>query len=199
MGVTVHSLHLQFRWPLCRVWTQNLQTSLQFGCIKNFLLEKKQLHPTKRGNFWPVGCDYLDTGHYGMFRTCEDNFCQRVFYGPNFAQWGVFPVHVIFIRWRNTTKSLSKIWQYLSCLLDDGIAKLWKKLNSHDGFFSYLQDSKANPANPAALFLPCGKDGPPNKNWWLFCSEHLERQIMYQNDGISKRNWLKSLQPAFSI
>ena len=129
MGVNVHSLDLQFRWPLCRVWTQNLQTSLQFGCIKNFLLEKKQLHPTKRGNFGPVGCDYLDTGHYGMFWTCEDNFCQRVFYGPNFAQWGVFPVHVIFLRWRNTTKSLSKIWQYLSLLKTTIVATLYNNLS----------------------------------------------------------------------
>ena len=31
---------------------------------------------------------------------------------------------------------------------------------------------------------------PPNKNWWPFCSEHLQRQIMYQNDRIFKRYWL---------
>ena len=40
---------------------------------------------------------------------------------------------------------------------------------------------------------------PPNKNWWPFCCEHLQRQIMYQNDEISKRNWLKPLSSALSI
>ena len=42
-------------------------------------------------------------------------------------------------------------------------------------------------------------DGPTNKNWWPLCSEHLQRQIMAQNDQISKRNCLKSQPPEFSI
>ena len=28
----------------------------------------------------------------------------------------------------------SSIWQHFSCLLDEGIPKIWKKLNSHGGF-----------------------------------------------------------------
>ena len=31
----------------------------------------------------------------------------------------------------------------------EGIAKIWKKLNSHNGVLSYLQNSPANPANLA--------------------------------------------------
>ena len=42
--------------------------------------------------------------------------------------------HGMFLEWWNTTKSLSRIWQSFSCLLDEGIPKIWKKLNSHGGF-----------------------------------------------------------------
>ena len=31
-------------------------------------------------------------------------------------------------------KSVWRIWQHFSCLLDEGILKIWKKLNSHGGF-----------------------------------------------------------------
>ena len=41
-----------------------------------------------------------------------------------------------------------------SCLLDEDIPKIWKKLNSHDGIFSYLQNSTANLAHQAAHFCP---------------------------------------------
>ena len=40
------------------------------------------------------------------------------------------------------------------CLLNEGIAKIFKKLESHSGFLSYLQDRTANSANPAATFCP---------------------------------------------
>ena len=40
----------------------------------------------------------------------------------------------MFLEWWNATKSLPNIWQYFSCLLDNGIAKICKKFNSHDGF-----------------------------------------------------------------
>ena len=39
-------------------------------------------------------------------------------------------------------------------LLDEGIAKVCKKLKCHDDFLSYLQDSTANPAHLGALFCP---------------------------------------------
>ena len=63
-------------------------------------------------------------------------------------------IHGMFLEWRNTAKSLSNIWQYFSCLLDERIPKICKKLNSHDGFLSYLQNSKANSAHLAADFCP---------------------------------------------
>ena len=58
----------------------------------------------------------------------------RVF-GTKLANKGM---HGMFLEWWNRTKSLSSIWQHFSCLLDEGIPKIWKKLNSHDGFLSYL-------------------------------------------------------------
>ena len=60
---------------------------------------------------------------------------------------------MVKLRW-NTTKRLSTIWQHFSCLLDEGIAKICKKLKSHGCFLSYLQDRTANPANLAAIFCP---------------------------------------------
>ena len=62
--------------------------------------------------------------------------------------------HGIFLEWWNRTKSFSSIWQLFSCLLDEGIPKIWKKLNCHDGFLSYLQNSTANSAHLAANFCP---------------------------------------------
>ena len=62
--------------------------------------------------------------------------------------------HGMFLEWWNRTKSLSSIWQYFSCQLDEGIPKIWKKLNSHDGFLSCLQNSTANSAHLAAHFCP---------------------------------------------
>ena len=39
-----------------------------------------------------------------------------------------------FLEHWNSQKSVCNIWQRFSCLLDEGIPKIWKKLNSHGGF-----------------------------------------------------------------
>ena len=44
--------------------------------------------------------------------------------------------------------------QYFTFLFDEGIPKICKKLNSQDGFLSYLQNSTANSAHLAAHFCP---------------------------------------------
>ena len=62
------------------------------------------------------------------------------------------PIHCKFLEYWNTHKSLCRIWQHFSCLLDEGIPKIWEKLNPHDGCFSYLQNSTANSAHLAAHF-----------------------------------------------
>ena len=46
--------------------------------------------------------------------------------------------HGIFIEFWNTTKCISTIWERFSCLLDEGIAKIWKKFYFHDGFLNYI-------------------------------------------------------------
>ena len=58
--------------------------------------------------------------------------------------------HGMFLEWWNTTKSISTIWQRFSCLLEIES----KKLKSHGGLLSYLQDRTANLANLAAIFCP---------------------------------------------
>ena len=45
--------------------------------------------------------------------------------------------HGMFLEHWNSQKSVSNIWPRFSCLLDEEIPKLWKKLNSHDGFLRY--------------------------------------------------------------
>ena len=62
--------------------------------------------------------------------------------------------HCEFLEYWITQKSVWRIWQHFLCLLDEGIPKIWKKLNSHDGFLSYLQNSIANSAHLAAHFCP---------------------------------------------
>ena len=42
--------------------------------------------------------------------------------------------HRGFLEHWNSQKSVSNIWQRFSCLLDEGIPKIWKKLNYHGGF-----------------------------------------------------------------
>ena len=51
----------------------------------------------------------------------------------------------------NTIKSISNIWQPFSCLIDERIPKICKKLIPHNGFLRFQQDWTANQA-PAAFF-----------------------------------------------
>ena len=83
-------------------------------------------------------------------------------------KWRIMPLVIIKFKWRrhlhpqichcefleywNTQKSVWRIRQRFSCLLDEGIPKKWKKLNSYDGFLSYLQNSTANSVHLAAHF-----------------------------------------------
>ena len=43
-------------------------------------------------------------------------------------------MHRGFLEHWNSQKSVCNIWQCFSCLLDEGIPKIWKKLNSLGGF-----------------------------------------------------------------
>ena len=52
------------------------------------------------------------------------------------VKWQNEHFHGMFLEWWNRTKSLSSIWQHFSCLLDEGIPKIWNKLNFHHGFLS---------------------------------------------------------------
>ena len=57
-----------------------------------------------------------------------------------------FTKHCEFLEYWNTRKSVWRIWLHFLCLLDEGIPKIWKKLNSYHGFLSYWQNSTANSA-----------------------------------------------------
>ena len=63
-------------------------------------------------------------------------------------------LHCEFLEYWNTQKNVWRIWQHFSYLLDEGIPKIWKKLNSNDGFLSYLQNSTTNSAHLVAHFCP---------------------------------------------
>ena len=73
---------------------------------------------------------------------------------PKAMLWNSFGRNTEFLEYWNTQKSVWRIWQHFSCLLDEGIPKLWKKFNSHDGFLSHLQNSTVNSAHLAVHFCP---------------------------------------------
>ena len=66
-----------------------------------------------------------------------------VLFGSDFVSW-IFiknfqtffevKIHCGFLEHWNSQKSVCNIWQWFSCLLDERIPKIWKKLNSHGGF-----------------------------------------------------------------
>ena len=63
----------------------------------------------------------------------------------------------MFMEWKRRVpqKGFLRFDNVFHCLLYEEIAKTDNKLNCHDGILSYLQDSTANPAHLAVLFLPC--------------------------------------------
>ena len=67
---------------------------------------------------------------------------------------------LITLTWVNRSLWISRVlkypkkWQHFSCLLDEEIPKISKKLNSHIGFLSYLQNSTAHSAHSVAHFCP---------------------------------------------
>ena len=80
----------------------------------------------------------------------------------------VLVIHRGFLEHWNSQKRVSNIWLHFSCLLDEGIPKIWKKLNSRDGFLSYLQNSTANSAHVAADFCPA-----------LVCPQKATKRIQF--------------------
>ena len=59
--------------------------------------------------------------------------------------------HGMFLEWWNFHHLITF---FMSTSLLEGIAKICKKLKSHSGFLSYLQNRTANPVNLAAIFCP---------------------------------------------
>ena len=62
-------------------------------------------------------------------------------------------LRAMFLEWWNRSKSLSSIWQHFSCLLDEGIPKIWK-IEFSQWFLSYLQNRTTNSAH-GRTFSPC--------------------------------------------
>ena len=87
-------------------------------------------------------CDFTETD------VLASKVCRHMV-KPLMPQWVEFILEVAFSLW-NTQKSVWRICQRFSYLLDEGIPKIWKKLNSLDGFMSYLQNSTVNSAHLAA-------------------------------------------------
>ena len=65
-----------------------------------------------------------------ILNTWPDNYLSLVVY----CSWVEFTLHRGFLEHWNSQKSASNIWQRFSYLLDEGIPKIWKKLNFHGGF-----------------------------------------------------------------
>ena len=104
-----------------------------------------------------------------------------------FAQLLCFPHHCDFLEYWNTQKSFWRIWQRFSCLIDEGIPKIWKKLNSHDGSLSYLQNSTANSAHLVAYFCTA-----------IVCPQNLISSIFLESTHqVDMKNVVKSSKNFF--
>ena len=69
----------------------------------------------------------------------KNNNAFSEFISPN-CLWAHYHPLWVFRVLKHQKKCLEDLTSF-SCLLDEGIPKIWKKLNSHDGFLSYLQNS----------------------------------------------------------
>ena len=78
-------------------------------------------------------------------------------------------------------KSLSTIWQRFSDLLDDGIAKICKKLKYHSGVLSYLQGRTAKMAAIVCPALVC-----PKKPLWEL--NYLQISAVKYTDSINVKD-----------
>ena len=68
----------------------------------------------------------------GLYTVCLEVYL--VTHRVEICQKPCLPGHCEFLEYWNTQKSVWRIWQHFSCPLDEGIPKIWKKLNSHGGF-----------------------------------------------------------------
>ena len=75
-----------------------------------------------------------------------------------------------------------------------GLYGMCKKLKSHNGFLNYLQDSTANSAHPAALFLPCL--GWPSKSHH---ENSISCMILQSSHQVSVKNIVKCWEDFFGI
>ena len=76
---------------------------------------------------------------YLILDNSHDLFCKIFNFLLNVnCKWigGNIIIHCEFLEYWNTPKSVWRIWQHFLCLLDEGIPKIWKKLNSYGGFLT---------------------------------------------------------------
>ena len=80
-------------------------------------------------------------------------------------------LHCEFPEYWNTQKSVWRIWQHFSWLLDEGIHKIWKKLNSRDGFLraDYIRQVK----NVLPDWIGCAILQVAQKATWEFNFFHI--------------------------
>ena len=98
---------------------------------------------------------------YSVFRYITEDKQNWLFYAPTYPVlspnmiYGWFlqklKYYCGFLEHWNSQKSVCNIWQRFSCLLDEGIPKIWKKLSSHCGFLRADQGMAKNPVGWAEL------------------------------------------------
>ena len=67
----------------------------------------------------------------------------------NVLKWPSEAFHSMFLEWWNTKRILYYIWQTNSCLLNEGIPNIWKKLKSPDGLLYTICTCKIRQAGLA--------------------------------------------------
>ena len=89
-----------------------------------------------------------------------------------------FTTHCELLEYRNTQKSVWRIWQHFWCLLDEGIPERWKKLNFHGGFLR---------ADRTKTGQKCAPDG---LNWLCYFAANSKSH--HENSKGSLEKWART-------
>ena len=123
----------------CNFFIGQIRISRTKECTVIWIIERCPKIYLKKYTFWSVKVFFLQN---------KQEFTYRI--TTNFG--GVF-YHCEFLENWNTQKSVWRIWQHFSCLLDEAIPKIWKKLNLMVAFWGQTKAGQKCAARWAELAM----------------------------------------------
>ena len=137
-------------WPMMYIQAW-LHTSREFGVVH--AKSKEAMNCSNALHYIAVyirqACEYKKHTYYRALTMVHEQRPGNHHTAKSFLRWSLWVPTVLKYPKKCledlTTFFISTWW---------GDSKIWKKLNSHGGFLSHLQNSKANSAHLAAHFCP---------------------------------------------